>query len=69
MKDCKLTFTDGRAPYEFSSETPIGLVLKTAKERNWPVLAIHTSDFVLSILTPETYEHAVSDAMFTNLGV
>lgn len=69
MKDCKITFTDGRADYEFSSETPLSLILKTAKERNWPILAIHTPDYVLSVFDHETYKKVTSDAIFSRLVV
>lgn len=68
-KNSYISFTDGRADYHFSSETSLELILKTIKERNWPVLAIHTPDFVLSILSPEEYEHAMANFTFTNLGV
>lgn len=69
MKDSKITFADGRDPYEFSSETPLSLILKTAKERKWPIDAIHTPDYVLVVLEPETYENAVSNWTLSQDGV
>lgn len=68
-KDCRLTFSDGRPDYPFSSSTPLCLVLQTAKDRNWPLLAIHTPNYVLSVFTPEEYETAVSEKTFTQTGV
>lgn len=63
-KDCQLVFSDGRAPYPFSSKIPLGLILKTAKDRDWPLLAIKTPYYTLSVFTPEAYETAICDNIF-----
>lgn len=69
MKDCKITFTDGRADYPFSSDTSLGLILKTAKERGWSVDSIHTPDYVLSVFDREKWGEITSDSFFTDVGV
>lgn len=67
-KDCTLYFSDDTAPYEFASAN-LALALKTAAERKWPVLAIKTPEWMLSIFTHEEYEKATGDKLFTDLGV
>lgn len=68
-KDCQLIFSDGRKPYQFSSTVPLHLILDTAKERGWPVLAIKTPSYYLPILSLEAYETAVSETTFSDFGV
>lgn len=67
-KDCTLYFSDDTPPYEFNSAN-IGVALKTAHERNWPVSAIKTPHYTLSVFTHEEYERAIANSTFENLGV
>lgn len=68
-KDCTIYFTNDKTPpYQFSSKD-LGLALKTAKERNWPISSIRTPDWMLSIFTHEEYEKVVNEHFFTSLGV
>lgn len=67
-KDCSLLFTDDTPPYAFNS-ADIGKCLAVAYERQWPVCAIKTPHYTLSILSHEDYEKVMSDLLFTKLGV
>lgn len=56
-----IVFSDKTPPYEFDADTTnLGIILKTAKERGWKILAIKTEDYVLSVLAPEQYEEAMT---------
>lgn len=68
-KNCELIFSDGRPSYAFASTTPLELVLNTAKERDWPLTAIKTPHYTLSVFTHDEYERAVANSTFENLGV
>ena len=67
-KDCVLYFRDATPPRPFAHKD-IPVVLEYAYKRNWKVDRIQTPNFVLSILSQDAYDKAVSDSMFTNLGV
>lgn len=70
-KDCVLYFSDDTAPYPFNS-ADIAKALSTAFERKWPISAIKTPHYTLSVFTHEEYAKAISvfsESEFHNVGV
>ena len=59
MKDCYIIFEDGREPYAFSL-IDMAIAIKTSHERGWPVLAIKTPYYYMSLIDGEDFENIMS---------
>lgn len=56
MDKCYIIFEDGREPYEFSLYD-MATAIKVSHERKWPVLAIKTPYYYMSLIDSEDFEN------------
>ena len=54
MEDCYIIFEDGREPYKFSLDK-MAVAIKFSHEQNWPVLAIKTPYYYLSLIDEDSF--------------
>ncbi len=58
MKDCRLIFEGKNPDYQFESKD-LAVALKYAREKNWPLLAIKTPWFWLSVMDDDVAQSAM----------
>lgn len=58
MDKCYIIFEDGREPYEFSLVN-MATAIQVSHERKWPVLAIKTPYYYMSLIDAEDFENVM----------
>lgn len=56
MEDCFIIFEDGREPYKFPLDK-MATAIKYSHDNNWPVLAIKTPYYYMSLIDGEDFEN------------
>lgn len=56
MEECYIIFDDGREPYKFELDK-IATAIKYSHDENWPVLAIKTPYYYLSLIDDEDFKN------------